>query len=219
MNKKKLLSPCCLAALVILSVLVISVIVCLKPANDIRIIDDKKTQFDFLTHWKQGNIALLIRHAERCDRSDEPCVNSEVKEGITVKGKEAAIEMGQNMQFLLPNNNSEIYNSPVQRTEQTAQYLFNGRSVTQSWLRKDCKKGLLNKVISHKSEGKNLILVSHATCFKSLGVKEGQKIIQSDITNNQTYGTTYVLSIDKKNNQAYMLGYISPEDWSGLNNR
>ncbi len=180
---------------------------------DVRIIDDNQTQVKLLENWSQGNVVALIRHTERCDRSDEPCLETGKKVGITVKGGKKAQEIAQGIKNLLPINNADIYNSPVKRTQQTANIIFNGKSVEQDWLRKDCKNNLLNKIIDHKHNGKNMILVTHATCMADIE-QEGKDFIKNNIKNNQSYGISYFFIINKKEErQADMLGYINPEDW------
>jgi len=179
---------------------------------DVRIIDNNQTQAKLLANWSQGNVVALIRHTERCDRSDEPCLEAGKKVGITVRGEKKAQEVAQGIENLLPINNTDIYNSPVKRTKQTAYIIFNGKSIEQDWLRKDCKNNFLNKIIDHKHNDKNMILVTHATCMADMKL-EGKDFIKNNIKNNQSYGISYFFIINKKERQAYMLGYINPEDW------
>ncbi|MFH7439529.1 histidine phosphatase family protein, partial [Pseudomonas syringae pv. tagetis] len=40
-------------------------------------------------HWRQGVVVVMFRHADRCDRSTNPCLS--VTDGITVKGRDAAL--------------------------------------------------------------------------------------------------------------------------------
>lgn len=199
----------------ILSVFSGAVYFLLLPKNT-RIIENKEAVFNLLTHWNQGNVVVLIRHAERCDRSDTPCVLLDKKEGITQNGKKMAIKLGQDMQFLWQKDNVVIYHSPVTRTKQTAEFMFNGRSIEKTWLRKDCKKELLNNIFENKPVDKNMILVTHATCIDKLGVKQGHRFIHDDILNDDTYGIAFFLAVNKKEHQAYMLGYLKPQDWKYL---
>ncbi len=48
-----------------------------------------KGVFDLSAHWSQGTIVAIIRHVERCDRSENQCL--EGKTGITVVGKKMAM--------------------------------------------------------------------------------------------------------------------------------
>ncbi len=48
--------------------------------------------------WMQGSTVVLVRHAERCDRSANPCLSD--AEGITVNGSNAAIAVGTGLRQL-----------------------------------------------------------------------------------------------------------------------
>ncbi len=180
--------------------------------GDVRIIDNNQAQLELLTNWSQGNVVALIRHTDRCDRSDDPCLEAGKKEGITVNGKKKAQTIAQGIEKLLALNDIDIYNSPVKRTVQTANVIFKGKSIKQDWLRTDCKHNFLNKIINHKHHGKNMILVTHATCMADME-QAGSRIIKNKIKNNQSYGIAYFFIINKKDQTAKMIGYINPEDW------
>ena len=57
------------------------------------LIKGSKGLFDLEAHWAQGNVVSLIRHTERCDRSETPCFDG--TDGITVLGKAEAIKIGK----------------------------------------------------------------------------------------------------------------------------
>ena len=185
--------------------------------HDVQIIKNKQKSFELLTHWSKGNIVMLIRHTDRCDRSDSPCLEAGKMEGITIDGKKKAQKIALGIKNSLPLIDTDIYNSPVKRTKQTAHIIFNDKSIEQDWLRKNCKNDFLNKIINHKHNGKNMILVTHATCMAEINSK-GKLLINNYIKNDQSYGIAYFFVINKKDRQAYILGYINPEGWSLLNN-
>ena len=54
---------------------------------------DSKGMFDLEAHWAQGNVVSLVRHTERCDRSDNQCFDG--TDGITALGKAEAIKLGK----------------------------------------------------------------------------------------------------------------------------
>ncbi|CAM3636890.1 hypothetical protein [Parendozoicomonas haliclonae] len=173
--------------------------------------DDAKGLFDLKSHWAQGNIVSLVRHGERCDRSDNICLDGE--DGITLVGKEQTIELGKDYLQHLPMDNTIIYNSPVKRTEQSADFMFGERSETKNWLREGCKENLLQDILKYKQDGKNLILVTHSTCIDALGEKEGNKLIEFDIHEPETYGGSFFLAVDKSQQKVHVLGYLLANDW------
>lgn len=184
----------------------------LKPQKTEHILENnKKNVFNLLAHWSQGNIVAIIRHAERCDRSDNKCLDGQ--RGITVPGKEMALKLGNDFKELLPLSKADIYNSPVKRTKQTAAFMFGSDSSDKLWLRKGCKNNLYNDIFDHKEEGKNMILITHATCMSKLGESVNNKLIQMDIENKNTYGITIFIAVKKYTKQAYVLGYLYPNDW------
>ena len=169
-----------------------------------------KGVFDLTAHWSQGNIVVLMRHTERCDRSDNPCLDG--KDGITIVGKDAALKLGENFRKL-PDRETIFYNSPEIRTNQTAYFMFGTLSVDQKWLRENCKDNLYKEIFNHKEEGKNLVLITHSTCIDELGEKEGNDLLKLDIHDEKTYGISIFLAVDKSAMRAHTLGYLYPNEW------
>lgn len=177
------------------------------------ILDDKgKEAFDLLAHWSQGNVVVLIRHAERCDRSENECLDGE--DGITVSGKAMSIRLGNDFRSLLSLKNATIFNSPVKRTSQTAKFIFGRASIAQSWLRDDCREGFLDDIFEYKEDGKNMVLVTHGTCINYLQDSDGEKLIALDADARETYGITIFLVIDSLAKQAHVLGFLYPDAWT-----
>ena len=114
-----------------------------------------KSLLDLEAHWAAGNVVSLVRHTERCDRSDGPCVDG--KDGITVFGKVEAIKIGKAYEKL-PKHDTTNYNSPTKRTKQSADFMFPGKSVDKKWLRDGCKENLLEDIF------KSLGVVFPAAC-------------------------------------------------------
>jgi len=130
-----------------------------------------------------------------------------------------AMRLGEHFKARLPLDDTVIYHSPVKRAAQTARFMFGNRSSDRRWLRGDCEKNLLRDIFKNKEDGKNLVLVTHATCIYPLGEAEGDKLIQLDMYSAKTYGITIFLALDKQGAQAYVLGYLFPEDWDKMPNR
>lgn len=167
--------------------------------------NNSKHLFNLETHWAQGNAVALIRHTERCDRSDNICLEGD--SGITVIGMEEAIKIGAAYNSLLTPHVT-IYNSPVKRTVQSAKFMFGERSITKSWLREGCKEHLLDNIFKHKREGENLILVTHSTCIDALGKKHGAKLFDMSLHGEETYGGSFFIVIDSTRKLAHTLGYL-----------
>ena len=172
--------------------------------------NNAKGLFDLEAHWARGNVVSLVRHTERCDRSENPCYDS--IEGITALGVVQAIEVGKAYAHL-PEQTTIIYNSPVERTDQSAGFMFGDQSQDQGWLREGCKKNLLDDIFKYKQDGKNLILITHSTCIDALRGKDGNKLIQFGIHEPETYGGSFFLTIDKVERKVHVLGYLLADDW------
>lgn len=86
---------------------------------------------EFLDIWRTGNMVALIRHTERCDHSDNPCLDGD--RGITVVGRNMAEQLGKFFTEL-PEVNRRVYTSPVKRTEQTTTAMFGDNHVKADWL-------------------------------------------------------------------------------------
>jgi hypothetical protein len=82
---------------------------------------DKMAKAGVYAGWAKGEIVVLVRHAERCDRSENACLAD--ADGITVKGSEASKEVGQGIKSL-GLEHTTILASPETRTKQTAYYMF-----------------------------------------------------------------------------------------------
>lgn len=172
--------------------------------------NNAKGLYDLEAHWEIGNVVALIRHTERCDRSENVCIDG--KDGITVNGAEEAVSVGKGYDNL-PNQETIIYNSPVKRTDQTAEFMFGDKSSDQKWLREGCKINLSKDIFEKKKYGKNLILITHSTCIDALKDEQGEKLIEIDIHEEETYGASFFLTIDNDRERVHVLGYLFAKDW------
>ena len=113
--------------------------------------------------WQLGNVVVLVRHLERCDRSEAPCLEGE--DGITARSVGVGTALGEDF-LQLGLGRAAVYNSPLARTDQTADVLFGDDSSDRDWLY-HCRKNetLLNDIIHFKQPGTNLVLVTHSTCI------------------------------------------------------
>ncbi|EJM68943.1 fructose-2,6-bisphosphatase [Pseudomonas sp. GM55] len=160
-----------------------------------------------LQQWEAGEIAVLVRHAERCDRSSNPCLGP--ADGITRVGSEAAAGVGQGL-ARLGLKHTDILTSPVTRTVQTAHYMFNSDPRTQEWLA-TCGTTLRNDVVAHKVAHRNLVLVTHSGCIADFEKQTGFKHSAKDAE----YASSLFVRIDG-NGQLQVLGIVNAEDWNTL---
>ena len=170
--------------------------------------------FNLSSHWAQGNVVALIRHAERCDHSDHQCLDGDT--GITSLGKDIAIGMGDNFEHVLTKDHTVFYNSPLKRTYQTAQFMFDGSSISQEWLHDNCKERFLEEIFEHKNEGINMVLVTHSTCINNLHTLNNKNLVTIDAGTDKNYAVTVFLAVSKTDQKAYVLGYSYANDWENL---
>jgi phosphohistidine phosphatase SixA len=162
-------------------------------------------------HWALGNVVSLIRHTERCDRSENQCVDGD--DGITIPGAKDAMKIGAAYKNL-PAHTTVIYNSPIKRAAQTAGFMFGRKTTNQLWLVENCRESLQENIFKYKEDGKNLILITHSGCINSLKNKQGATLIESNLNKDETYGYSIFLTIDKHEREINILGYLLAKDWS-----
>lgn len=121
-------------------------------------------QANVYRHWQGGDVIVLVRHAERCDRSANPCLGP--ADGITQLGSHSASDLGQAFRTL-GMATTDVISSPATRTRQTSEFMFTGAVQTQDWLA-TCDKHFQQTIKAHKSPKRNLILVTHSDCISNL---------------------------------------------------
>lgn len=156
-----------------------------------------------LSEWLDGDVIVLVRHLERCDRADAPCLD-EKEDGITVRAVAHGYELGKGFSRL-GLAGTDISNSPLARTAQTSKVVF-GRVDDQSWLYR-CKDEMLGSVMQRKKPGSNMVLVTHSGCMQAFQSEMGFDDDTPD------YGTVLFISADHPTNKLQMLGFLDIEDW------
>ncbi|MEN5301244.1 histidine phosphatase family protein [Pseudomonas sp. TWI628] len=158
--------------------------------------------------WSSGKVIVLIRHAERCDRSNHACLGDPA--GITVDGNQAATAVGDGIRRL-GLANADILSSPEVRTQQTASSIFGKAIETQDWLAR-CDSTFADAALAHKREGHNLVLVTHSGCIdhleRQLRVAGGERVAG--------YASALFISKDS-NGKAHLLGQLNANQWQTLN--
>src|SRR5471030_58675 len=174
------------------------------PAPDLS---DARYTAGIESMWSRGDLVILVRHAERCDHSTNPCLAQ--PDGITVKGQAMAQELGNSFRAV-GLQNADIYNSPLARTTQTSMFAFGQATVGQEWLF-NCRKTMLDDILKHKVEHRNLILVTHSECMDHL-----EKTLKVSARTTLDHGTSLFVSVDQSTHTAKVLGYIDPHGWKNL---
>ncbi|WP_239687877.1 MULTISPECIES: histidine phosphatase family protein [Pseudomonas] len=153
--------------------------------------------------WKAGDVIVLVRHAERCDRSSNPCLGPE--DGITRLGNRSAAQVGRAFQQV-GMNNTDVLSSPTTRTAQTAQAMFGKSAITADWL-VSCGPTLGQDALAHKAAHRNLVLVTHSGCIDDLEKQLGYRHVAKS-----EYTSSLFVSVGA-DGQLKMLGILNAEDW------
>ncbi|WP_455926461.1 lipopolysaccharide core heptose(II)-phosphate phosphatase PmrG [Pseudomonas putida] len=157
-----------------------------------------------LQHWQAGDLVVLVRHAERCDRSGNPCLGP--ADGITRLGSETATQLGLALKTL-GMEHTDVLTSPTTRTAQTAQFMFDRNVPAPTWLA-DCDTALLQDVLAHKVPQRNLVTVTHSGCIghveKQLGYPHAA---------GAEYTSALFLTMDE-HGKASIIGVMNVNGWA-----
>lgn len=191
------------AGILVISALIAGAIILPLSPPDLAI-GKRLASSGMLSEWRAGNLIVVVRHAERCDRSTNPCLGP--LDGLTVLGTEAATELGKVFKSL-GMEKTDVLSSPATRTAQTALFMF-GRAnlVTESL--SGCTKTLSEQVVEHKVAGHNLILITHSGCIADF---------ESELGFPYAAGAEYVSSFIVSaipNSALKVIGIMNAQDWS-----
>ncbi|WP_024643435.1 histidine phosphatase family protein [Pseudomonas syringae] len=153
--------------------------------------------------WEKGEVMVLVRHGERCDRSSNDCLGE--KDGITRFGSSVSADVGRSLSEL-GLTQTDVITSPLTRTVQTAQSMFGHSVEAQEWLY-NCDETMLDKVMAHKSANRNLILVTHSGCIGQLESLHGYPHAATS-----EYDSALFISLNGQG-KPVIRGIINPEDW------
>ena len=159
--------------------------------------------------WSKGAVIVLIRHAERCDRSSNRCLDD--PSGITVAGSQSATDVGHGLQQL-GLKDADVLSSPQLRTRQTAHFIFGKAVSSEDWVQQ-CDSDFAKTALAHKSAEHNLVLVTHSGCIdhmeRQLNVPGGERA--SD------YASALFVSV-AANGKPRILGQMNAGQWQKLLN-
>lgn len=122
-----------------------------------------------LASWRQGDVVVLVRHEERCDRSENPCFGP--AHGLTILGTQRAREMGKAFDSL-GMEATDVLSSSATRTAQTALFMFGKTELSAAPLAL-CGDAIAKEILSHKHPGRNLMLITHSGCISDLQTSLG----------------------------------------------
>ncbi|AZC20043.1 Ais protein, putative [Pseudomonas sp. CMR5c] len=154
-------------------------------------------------HWNSGEVIALVRHAERCDRSPNPCIGP--IDGITLAGSSISRRLGRAFQ-VLGMDSTDVLSSPATRTRQTAEFMFGQPAKTQDWLL-SCGSQLGETIKAHKAPRRNLVLVTHSDCISDLESQLGFEHAPHSQYNSSLFVTL------NSDGTLQILGSIKVEDW------
>lgn len=154
--------------------------------------------------WAKGDMIVLLRHAERCDRTKHPCLGPE--DGITVRGSNVASQLGTAFSAM-GLANTDVLASTTLRTRQTAQFVFQQPAMTEEWLHK-CTGDILGKALAQKNALRNLVLVTHSECIDQVEEQLGI----NDTTDNR-YASALFVTASGSRGKPQILGYMDADDW------
>lgn len=158
-----------------------------------------------LSEWRDGDLIVVMRHLERCDRSDSPCLRDDPG-GITARSAEVAQALREDY-YLLGLDKADIYFSPMTRTAQTSELLFDQARV-QDWLYQCRRAGdLFDSAIRNKVPGRNLVLVTHSSCIDKFENAFG---FDSEVPQ---YGSSIFVHADDEPIKPRLIGFVDPDDW------
>lgn len=163
----------------------------------------KLTDSGLFESWKSGNVILLIRHEERCDRSSNPCLGPD--NGITVSGSERAKKTGVHLKAYFELDNTDVFTSPTTRTVQTSD-VMPGKASLLSDREAICGNDIIDKLLKYKITSRNLIVVTHNTCMKDLIRSSGHQHSWSP-----EYGSLLFAKTTNKN-EIQIVGTLNADD-------
>lgn len=176
------------------------------PSTLRSLAESGESRLELLKNWRNGDVIVLVRHAERCDRSDAPCLSS--SDGITVRAQSVARELGLSF-GAMGLANTDIASSPLLRAQQTAQSMFGNTPTQEEWLF-DCRGAMLERALRYKMPRRNLILVTHSECIRDL-----ETAMNNPYPAIPDYASS-VFVVDKDREAPSLLGYLNADQWNSV---
>ncbi len=164
---------------------------------------DRLLTSQVLPLWRDGDLIVLVRHEERCDRSTHPCLGPD--EGLTVNGSQHAEHLG-NAFKTLGMDNSDSLASPAIRTAQTLRLMF-GKNELTAGQQAVCGAAMSEELLRHKTPGRNLVFVTHSGCIADFEATQGYPHATFP-----EYGSALFVQV-LPNGTLKTLGLVNNPDW------
>jgi broad specificity phosphatase PhoE len=165
--------------------------------------DNNVVEAELQAHWRAGHVIALVRHSERCDRAPGPCRAQ--ADGITVAGNRVAGRLNSAFSSL-GMQNLDVLSSPLTRTAQTADAMFERDVQAHAWLR-SCGPTLAEQLQQHKAAGRNLVAVTHSGC-----ISEFKELLGYAGGADEEYTSTVFAQQDEQG-KLHLLGFVNAQDW------
>ncbi|HAV7522875.1 TPA: lipopolysaccharide core heptose(II)-phosphate phosphatase [Escherichia coli] len=111
-------------------------------------------------------VIFLIRHGERCDRSQRACLSEH--EGITVNGANKAQQYGDKFSKMFPSYS--LYSTDTLRTMQTAAFFSGGKTATIPDI-STCDENAINNIIKTSKSNHITVIFTHNHCLSRIAKK------------------------------------------------
>lgn len=154
--------------------------------------------------WRNGDLVVLVRHEERCDRSPRPCLGP--ADGLTRAGSLAAVALGTAFQTL-GMENTDVLSSPTTRTAQTSLFMFGKTQLSPGPLA-ICGDAMGEEILPHKQPDRNLLLVTHSAC-----ISDFERALGFEHAISADYGSALFVQV-LPNGKFKALGIMNSKDWA-----
>lgn len=156
-----------------------------------------------LASWRNGDVVVLVRHEERCDRSSNPCFGP--ADGLTTNGTQRATELGKAFQ-VLGMQATDVLSSPTIRTAQTSLFVFGKTEVSAGPLA-ICGDAMGEEILSNKRPDRNLVLITHSAC-----INDFEQALGFPHAITAEYGSALFVKV-LPNGKFKTLGIMNSQDW------
>ncbi|AZF11577.1 Ais protein, putative [Pseudomonas sp. R2-37-08W] len=157
-----------------------------------------------LASWRNGDLVVLVRHEERCDRSHNPCYGP--ADGLTVNGTQRAADLGIAFETL-GMERTDVLSSPTTRTAQTSLFMFGKTELSPGPLA-ICGDAMGEEILSHKQADRNLMLITHSACMSDFQAALGYPHAQA-----AEYGSALFVQV-LPNGTLKAIGTMKIQEWA-----
>ncbi|MGH8450227.1 histidine phosphatase family protein [Pseudomonas sp.] len=157
-----------------------------------------------LASWRNGDLIVLVRHEERCDRSSNPCFGP--TDGLTINGTQQATQLGKAF-TTLGMERTDVLASPTTRTAQTSQFMFGKTELSPGPLA-ICGEAMGEEVLTHKHPGRNLMLITHSACMSDFQTALGYPRAEA-----AEYGSALFVQV-LPNGKLKAVGTMKTQEWA-----